>query len=290
MRVFISPLISFPNTYSTFYSPRPIRIYTFDSSLPARILQTNTDMSKLITIFGATGNQGGSVLSQLLASPELSKEYKIRAVTRDTSKPKAKELASKGCEVVKADLSDTASLSAAVEGAYAVYAVTNYWELMDKAKELAQGKAITDASISAGVKHLIWSSLPHTTKLTNGKLSQIDHFVAKAEVEEYIESKKGSMIATYYMPALFMTNFKGMGMINKGPDGTPTVYQPYAKDAKYPLVDIAKDTGKYICGALVSTRIQLSLQCILMNFRLPAKRQTVSESRASANGRRYPRL
>lgn len=57
-------------------------------------------MSKLLTIFGATGNQGGSVVRAALADAVLSKEYKIRGITRDVSKPAAQTLASKGVEVV----------------------------------------------------------------------------------------------------------------------------------------------------------------------------------------------
>lgn len=58
-------------------------------------------MSKLITVFGATGNQGGSVIRTILDDAQLSKEFRIRAVTRDKSKPRALELASQGIEVVK---------------------------------------------------------------------------------------------------------------------------------------------------------------------------------------------
>jgi uncharacterized protein YbjT (DUF2867 family) len=57
-------------------------------------------MSKLITVFGATGNQGGSVIRAIQADPELSKEFKIRGVTRDPSKPAAKDLAAKGVELI----------------------------------------------------------------------------------------------------------------------------------------------------------------------------------------------
>jgi len=57
-------------------------------------------MSKILTVFGATGNQGGSVIRAILADPVLSKEFKIRGITRDTSKPAAQALVSKGVEVV----------------------------------------------------------------------------------------------------------------------------------------------------------------------------------------------
>ena len=57
-------------------------------------------MSKILTVFGATGNQGGSVINHVLAHPQLSKTYKIRAVTRDASKPSALALKEKGAEVV----------------------------------------------------------------------------------------------------------------------------------------------------------------------------------------------
>ena len=82
-------------------------------------------MSKLLTVFGATGNQGGSVIKAVLAHPTLSKEYSLRGITRDTSKPAAQALQSKGVETVKADLNDPTSLRQAIEGSYAVFAVTN---------------------------------------------------------------------------------------------------------------------------------------------------------------------
>ena len=58
-------------------------------------------MSKILTVFGATGNQGGSVIRAVLADPVLSKEFKVRGITRDVSKPAAKALADQGVELVK---------------------------------------------------------------------------------------------------------------------------------------------------------------------------------------------
>jgi hypothetical protein len=63
-------------------------------------------MSKIITVFGATGNQGGSVINSLLNDAQLSKTFKIRGVTRDTSKPAAQELEKRGVELVKVLLSE----------------------------------------------------------------------------------------------------------------------------------------------------------------------------------------
>lgn len=68
-------------------------------------------MAKLIVVIGATGVQGGSVISALLKNPE----YKIRAVTRNASSEAAKKLAAEGVEVVTANSDDVSSLKAAFE-------------------------------------------------------------------------------------------------------------------------------------------------------------------------------
>ena len=68
-------------------------------------------MAKIITVFGATGNQGGSVINAILADPVLSKEFKIRGVTRDPSKPASQALAKRGVDVISVCLYPTVSLS-----------------------------------------------------------------------------------------------------------------------------------------------------------------------------------
>jgi uncharacterized protein YbjT (DUF2867 family) len=205
--------------------------------------------TKLLTVFGATGNQGGSVIKAVLAHPTLSKEYKIRAITRDPSKPNAQALAAKSVELVKADMEDADSVKHALEGSYAVFAVTNYWEKMSKDLEVQQGKTITDAAKAVGVKHLVWSALPNATKLTNGVLSGIEHFDSKAEVAEYIENIKGDMVATYFMPAFYMSSIKGS--IKPGQDGVPTWTQPFhPTETHVALLDTATDTGTYVAGIL----------------------------------------
>lgn len=64
-------------------------------------------MSKVITVFGATGNQGGSVIKHILADPTLSSTFKIRAITRDVNKPAARALADKGVELATVSVRPT---------------------------------------------------------------------------------------------------------------------------------------------------------------------------------------
>lgn len=82
-------------------------------------------MSKLLTVFGATGLQGGSLIHHILNHPKLSKLFHLRGITRDALKQSALNLQEKGVEIVQADLSDTGSLVPAVAGSYAVFGVTN---------------------------------------------------------------------------------------------------------------------------------------------------------------------
>ncbi|PNY22480.1 NmrA-like family domain-containing protein 1 [Tolypocladium capitatum] len=206
-------------------------------------------MSKILTVFGATGNQGGSVIRAVLADPVLSKEFKVRGITRDLSKPAAKELASKGVEVVKADMSSVQAAALAVEGAHTVFLVTNFWESMSADTEIAQGKAVTDASKESGVKHLIFSSLINTTEASKGRLPNISHFDGKASIEAYI---RGSGVpGTFVLPGMFMTGF--VDTIRKQDDGSYSLNIPEGvsiDNARTPLFDVSADTGKFVKAAI----------------------------------------
>lgn len=163
---------------------------------------------KLLTIFGATGNQGGSVIDVILASPDLKTKYKLRGVTRNASSHSAQQLAAKGVEMVSATLNDIESLNKAVGGSYGVFGVTNFWDkdVMSKKIEMQQGKNIFEACKSQGVVHYVFSTLPHAEKITDGVLRHIDHFDGKAIVADFIEENKGTMIASYFMPGEYFFN------------------------------------------------------------------------------------
>ena len=71
------------------------------------------DISKILAVLGATGNQGGSVINFVLKDPELSHLDKIRATARDTNSEKARQLKEK-VEVVKGSVLNRASLEIAM--------------------------------------------------------------------------------------------------------------------------------------------------------------------------------
>ncbi|KAK9388728.1 hypothetical protein V1515DRAFT_597834 [Lipomyces mesembrius] len=203
-------------------------------------------MSKLITVFGATGNQGGSVIHTLLADPVLSREFRIRGITRDTNKPAAKELAEKGVELMSADMSSVTSVARAIQDAHTVFLVTNYWETMSRDTEYSQGKNVADAAKAAGVSHLIFSSLIHVTEATKGALPNVPHFDGKADIEKYIRAI--GVPATFVLPGYFMSNL--ISLLKKKEDDGYQMVLPVSDVARFPLFDVVSDTGKFVAAAI----------------------------------------
>lgn len=163
---------------------------------------------RLLTIFGATGNQGGAVIDVILADPELQQKYSLRGVSRNASSRSAQTLVQKGVEMVSATVNDIDSLRAAVRGSYGVFGVTNFWDkdVMSKTIEIQQGKNIFEACKAENVTHFVFSALPRVEKLTDGALKHVEHFDGKAVVAEYVEANKGHMLASYFMPGMSTEN------------------------------------------------------------------------------------
>nr|XP_012326239.1 nmrA-like family domain-containing protein 1 [Aotus nancymaae] len=167
---------------------------------------------EVITVFGATGAQGGSVARAILEG----KKFAVRAVTRDVTKPKALALRDLGAEVVKGDLDDKASVDDALKGAYGAFVVTNFWETFNKDKEVQQGKLVADTAKHLGLKHVVYSGLENVKQLTGGKL-EVPHFDGKGEVEEYFWSLGVPM--TSVRVAAYFENFPTAWKPGKASDG-----------------------------------------------------------------------
>jgi len=178
---------------------------------------------KIIAVLGSTGSQGGGLCRAILA--DAAGGFACRAISRDTSKDKAKALATAGAQVVKADLDDVESLKKAFAGAHGVYAVTNFWEHFSGEKEKAQAKNIADAAKAAGVKHVVWSTLEDTRKLMKSddkrmpilqQKYRVPHFDAKAEANASFTS----LPTTFLVTSFYWDNLYLFGLApKKGDDG-----------------------------------------------------------------------
>jgi uncharacterized protein YbjT (DUF2867 family) len=152
---------------------------------------------KVIAVVGATGQQGGAVVRALQAD----NQFKVRALTRNPAKHR--ELAD---EVIQADLSRPETLRAAFEGAHGVFLVTNPWE--QGTNEVEQATAAIRAAKDAGVKHLVWSTLPDVEAISGGKL-RVPHFTGKAKVNRVVK-EAGFASHTFVIAPFYYQNLIGV--------------------------------------------------------------------------------
>ena len=180
---------------------------------------------KIITVFGATGAQGGGLVRAIAADP--AGGFAARAVTRDVDSDKARALAKLGAEVVAADVDDEASMRRALEGAYGAYFVTFFWAHFSAEKELAEARSMAHAAKAAGVHHVIWSSLEDVRRfvpLSDARMPtmhdkyKVPHFDAKGEAERFFTD--AGLRTTFLYPSFYWENliYFGAGP-KKGPDG-----------------------------------------------------------------------
>lgn len=113
-------------------------------------------MSDTLLVTGAAGHLGRIVLDQLLSSGKIA-PASIIATSRDTSK--LADYAAKGVTVRKADFDDPASLTAAFAGATKVLIISTD-ALGEPGKRLKQHTTAVDAAAKAGVKHILYTSMP----------------------------------------------------------------------------------------------------------------------------------
>jgi uncharacterized protein YbjT (DUF2867 family) len=156
-------------------------------------MSTSQD-SRIVLVTGATGKQGGAVLRNLL-----SRNWKVRALTRNPEGRAARALLSRGVEVLRGDLEDLSTLEPAVKGVYGVYSVQDFWSVGAR-REVLQGKNLAEAAAKAGVAHFVYSSVGGAERH-----SGIDHWESKWEVEQHL--KKLKLPATVLRPAAFMENY-----------------------------------------------------------------------------------
>jgi uncharacterized protein YbjT (DUF2867 family) len=207
---------------------------------------------KIIAVVGATGAQGGAVARAILN--DQGGGFSVRALTRDVNSDKAKALASKGAELVKADVDDAESVKRAFAGAHGAYCVTFYWAHMSPERERAEAQTLAQAAKDAGVKHAIWSTLEDSRKfipLTDNRMPtlmekyKVPHFDAKGESDAFF--RELGVPTTCLLTTFYWDNFIYFGLGPKrGADGKLAITLPMG-DRKLAGIS-SEDIGKCAYG------------------------------------------
>jgi uncharacterized protein YbjT (DUF2867 family) len=169
---------------------------------------------KTILVTGATGKQGGALITQLLASPQAA-SLALVAVTRDTTTDRARRLAAlPGVTVVAGDFSDLGALFAQLpkpdpDSAAPLWGV--YGVQTNNDAEEAQGKALVDAAVAHGARHFVYSSSDRGgAGASDFEATDVKNFAAKYAVEKHLIAQASlspqRMAYTILRPVSFFDN------------------------------------------------------------------------------------
>lgn len=207
---------------------------------------------KVITIFGATGAQGGGLARSILADPD--GPFAVRAVTRDVNSDAARALAAAGAEVVAANLEDAAAVERTFAGAYGAYCVTFFWAHFSPERELAEARLMARAARAAGLQHVIWSTLEDTRRwmqLDDPRMPtlmgryKVPHFDAKGEADQFF--RDAGVPTTFLLTSFYWDNLIYFGSGPKpAADGKLDFVLPMGQ-AKLPSI-ASEDIGRCAHG------------------------------------------
>ncbi|KAL1877370.1 hypothetical protein VTK73DRAFT_8665 [Phialemonium thermophilum] len=219
-----------------------------------------TSTKKIIAVVGATGKQGSSVANTFLSLPN----WRVRALTRNPSSPKAQELAKAGAELVQADLADRESLSRAFDGVHAVFLNTDFWapyrSLLESgvAQDVASKQA-SEVEISHGqnaaaaaaglttLERFVYSALGPMNAASQGKYPHSYHWEAKARIAEHIQKEQPELArkTSYIYLGAYSSNPLIMPRANPQ-TGEYQVLFPGKADTRIPFIDECRTTGFFV--------------------------------------------
>ncbi|MDL9947001.1 NmrA/HSCARG family protein [Gordonia sp. ABSL11-1] len=190
-------------------------------------------------VLGATGGQGGAVVTALLEA-----DRPVRAVVRDPDSKRARELHTRGVELVVGDMVSGDGLAEAFADSSGVFAFTTPFESGVDA-EVTQGQAIIDAASAARVPYLVFSSVASADRGTG-----VPHFDSKYRVEQLLS---GSDVPhTVVGPTYFYDNLLG------GADALSAGVMPIAMPADSLLQQVSRrDLGRFVAGLFAAPQEHL---------------------------------
>ncbi|KAL9134135.1 MAG: hypothetical protein Q9175_004682 [Cornicularia normoerica] len=165
---------------------------------------------RTILITGATGKQGGALITSLLASPSAS-SFNILALTRKTTSASAKALAAKSPKVtlIEGNFNDPHAVFASARKTLTLNrpAISGVFSVQTPVSrnEEKQGKDLVDVALENGVKQFVYSSVERGA---GSPATNVPHFAHKHNIENHLMQKSdgGRMDWTILRPVCFMDN------------------------------------------------------------------------------------
>lgn len=193
----------------------------------------SANTSPTILTIGAAGPFAGLVVPALA-----ERGVKVRGLVRNAKQSDA-VLKSGASEVAVGDLTDRASLDAALKGVDAVFYVAPAFI----ANEAEVGQNMVDAAKQAGVRRFVFSSV------IDPVIGALINHTAKAPVEEAII--ESGMEYALLQPTLFFQNF-----VRDWPDvvKTGTYGEPWSEETRFSRVDY-RDVAEVAAIALTEDRL-----------------------------------
>lgn len=183
----------------------------------------------MIVLTGATGRTGASAALELAA-----RKVPVRALVRNAEK--AAKLQAAGVQLAVGDIDDAAALRAAMQGVTKVLVC-----LPNGEPQLRREKAIVDAAVAAGARHVVKISSVEAHAHMHNPVHQT-HW----QSEEHIRSK--GVAWTMVRPTFYMQNFLGSATSIKA---NGTFAFPFGEKGAAALID-SRDAG-WFAGHVLAT-------------------------------------
>ncbi|MBB4003677.1 NmrA/HSCARG family protein [Aurantimonas endophytica] len=148
-----------------------------------------------VLVFGATGQQGGSVADALLKA-----EWPVRAFVRNPAGDRSIALRDAGAELIQGSFDDSEAIRSAMQGVRGVFSVqpSSPGGTVTDEEEVRYGIAIADMAAESGVRHLVYSS----GSAVGDEPTGVAHFDTKARIEAHVRTLP--ITWTIVRPAVFM--------------------------------------------------------------------------------------
>ncbi|CEJ90412.1 hypothetical protein VHEMI06200 [[Torrubiella] hemipterigena] len=228
-----------------------------------------TMTSKLVLVYSATSRQGESVVRSLLDNA--SGAFKVRGTTRDVNSDKSKSLIALGVEMVSIDAAGGleslgAQALAAFDGCWGAFINIDSYNpviVADGGPSVYDySKIVVDAAAKAGVQHIVHSSLPPSSEISDGLIS-IDYFDDKDAINTYIKANPQFRTTTAINAGWYLENFLDKrltpvigGFPFTAEDGCLILRLPsFGGNGSMHFVDIEQDFGDFVHGVLVDPEV-----------------------------------